>query len=119
MKPTVEVEMLEVGKHDGGGRRLAAAGERARLLTAFDASELTQREFARQEGVNYFTFAGWLRQRRLQQQRLLAPPAEKSPAFVEVSLPKPMFAVEVVLADGTIVRAHRAAELVACVRGLR
>lgn len=75
MKPTVEVETLAVGKHDGGGRRLAAAGERARLLAAYDASELTQRAFARQEAINYFTFAGWLRQRRLKQPSPIMVPA--------------------------------------------
>lgn len=41
MKPTVEVELLEVGKHDGGGRRLAAAGERTRLPTMTTRDDLT------------------------------------------------------------------------------
>jgi hypothetical protein len=65
MKLDVAVEAVELAKEDGGGRRLADAHERNRLWAAFDASGLTQRVFARQEGINSFTSAGWLRQRRL------------------------------------------------------
>ncbi|MGH7943610.1 MAG: hypothetical protein ACREH8_16450 [Opitutaceae bacterium] len=35
------------------------------MLREFDASELTQAEFARRAGVKYPTFASWLQARRL------------------------------------------------------
>ncbi len=119
MKSGVVVESLELAKEDGGGRRLADERERQRLLMAFDASGLTQRVFARQEGINYFTLAGWLRRRRLKTGQRVVSPREKAPAFVEVSLPKGGFAMEVVLPGGIIVRASRAEDAVACVKGLR
>lgn len=119
MKPGVAVEALELAKHDDGGRRLADERERQRLLMAFDVSGLTQRVFARQEGINYFTFAGWLRRRRLEAGQRVGSPREKPPAFVEVNLPKGGFAMEVVLPGGLIVRASRAEDAVACVKGLR
>ena len=87
MKPDVAVEALELAKEDAGGRRLADERERKRLLAAFDASGLTQRVFARQEGINYFTFAGWLRQRRLKGGQLGVTSRAKTPAFVEVNRP--------------------------------
>lgn len=43
----------------------------------------------------------------------------KTPAFVEVNLPKTAFAVEVVMPGGLIVRASRTEDAVACVKGLR
>lgn len=119
MKLGVAVEALELAKEDGGGRQLADERERKRLLAAFDASGLTQRVFARQDGINYFTFAGWLRQRRLKSGQLGVTSRAKTSAFVEVSLPKGGFAMEVVLPGGIIVRASRAEDEVACVKGLR
>ena len=119
MKPGVAVEALELAKEDGGGRRLADGRERKQLLAAFDASGLTQRVFARQEGINYFTFAGWLRQRRLKSGQLGVTLRAKTPAFVEVNLPKTAFAVEVVMPGGLIVRASRTEDAVSCVKGLR
>lgn len=110
---------LELAKQDGGGRRLADERERRRLLAAFDASGLTQRAFAEQEGINYFTLAGWLRRRRMEKERVVGSLAEKTPAFVEVSLRKAGFAVELVMPDGLIVRAARIEDVVACVKGLR
>jgi hypothetical protein len=119
MKPGVAVEALEVAKEDGGGRRLANERERRRLLAAFDTSGLTQRVFAGQEGINYFTFAGWLRQRRQKNGQLAVTARPQPPAFVEVNLPRATFAVEVVMPGGLVVRAGRIEDVVACVKGLR
>lgn len=119
MKPGVAVEELEVAKEDGGGRRLANERERRRLLAAFDTSGLTQREFARQEGINHFTFAGWLRQRRRKNGQLALTARTTQTAFVEVKLPPAAFAVEVVIPGGVVVRAGRIEDAVACVKGLR
>jgi hypothetical protein len=119
MKSAVALATLEVAKEDGGGRRLAGERERKRLLMAFDASGLTQRSFAAQEGINYFTLAGWLRKRRLAAARPVESVPGKVPAFVEVSLPRTGWAVEMELPDGLIVRAGRIEDAVACVKGLR
>ena len=74
------VAELELAKEDGDGRRLPNERERKRLLAAFDASGLTQRVFARQEGINYFTFAGWLRQRRLKSGQVAVAARPRMPA---------------------------------------
>jgi hypothetical protein len=84
MKSPEEVETLEVAKHDGRGRRLAAAGERKKLLAAYQASGLTQARFAEREGINRFTFATWLRNDRVAAARPAAPAA---PRFLEVRVP--------------------------------
>lgn len=119
MKPTEDFEALEIGKQDEQGRRLAGETERRRLLEAFDASGLTQRLFARQEGINYFTFAGWLRQRRLSQVSAKTVPPKKQ-AFVEVGLnPSAAYALEVSLPGGVVVRGAYPAEVLALVKGLR
>lgn len=88
-------------------------------MTAFDGSGLTQRAFAEQEGIKYFTFAGWLRKRRLKAGRPAEPASAKMPAFVEFNLPRAGVAVEIVMPDGLIVRAGRIEDAVACVKGLR
>ena len=45
--------MDEKRKRDTRGRKIATSERRAELLAAFDASGLTQRAFARREGVNF------------------------------------------------------------------
>jgi transposase-like protein len=64
------------------------AGGRARLLTAFDRSGLSAAAFARQHGLNYTTFCGW-RQRRAA--------AKPLPGFVQVGLPTPTTAAELLI----------------------
>lgn len=63
---TVTTEILEVGeKRDTCGRKLADAARGSEVLAAYATSGLTQKAFARQEGVNYHTLAAWLgRERR-------------------------------------------------------
>ena len=112
-----EVESLEVAKHDGRGRRLAAAQERGKLLTAYRASGLTQAGFAEREGINRFTLATWLRKERLVAAK---PAARPAPRFLEVRVPPAAgFGLEVVLADGLVLRGHDGRQLAALVRGLR
>ena len=111
------MEALEVAKHDGRGRRLAAAGERKKLLAAYRASGLTQARFAEREGINRFTFATWLRNERLAAAKPAAPAA---PRFLEVRVPPVAgFSLEVVMADGLVLRGHDGQQLAALVRGLR
>lgn len=115
MKPTAALEPLEIGKQDEQGRRIADATEREKLLVAFAASGMTQRAFARREGINYFTFATWLRKKRLAEM-----PRVQRPAFVEVGLRAAAPSrLEVVLTDGVIIRGMDSAEVAALVRGLR
>lgn len=118
MKSIAAVEPLEIGKQDEQGRRIADQAEREKLLAAFAASGMTQRAFARREGINYFTFATWLRKKRL---AAMVPVAK--PAFLEVGVPASAGAapsrLEVVLPDGVIVRGTQGAEVAALVRALR
>jgi hypothetical protein len=76
-------------------RQRRAAGQRARLLAAFDRSGLSAAAFARQHQINYTTFCGW-RQRRDQ--------TKSSPAFVEVELPSAAAPVELLLELGAPAR---------------
>ncbi len=71
------------------------AGRRAQLLAAFDRSELSAADFARQQGLNYTTFCGW-RQRRDQ--------AKPVPAFVEVEVAANAAPVALVIEVGALAR---------------
>lgn len=119
MKSIATVEPLEIGRQDERGRRIADDAEKEKLLVAFAASGMTQRAFARREGINYFTFATWLRKKRLT--AAMAPVAK--PTFVEVGVPAPPALppsrLEVVLSDGVIIRGIDGAAVAALVRALR
>jgi hypothetical protein len=81
-------------------------------MAGYAASGMTQRAFAQREGINPFTFAGWLRQRRM---AAAAPQPAPSvvPRFVELGFPRVAvgFGLEVVLPDGLIVRGSEAKQL--------
>ena len=118
-----EAEIVEgTHKRDARGRMLTGGSERDRVLSGYDTSGMTQRAFARREGVNYNTLVHWLRERR----RLTKPAAtSRAPTlaptrFHEIKLAAPSTsAVEVQLPDGTIVRGGTVRELVALVKVLR
>jgi transposase-like protein len=103
-------------KRDAQGRRIITAGERAALLAAYADSGLTQRAFARQEGLNYSTFTAWLQGRRRAGEAASGPAKVR---FAEVRLPPANHGLEVRLADGTVLRGGHAEELAALVRALR
>ena len=116
MKSIAAVETLEVGRHDERGRRIADEAEKKALVAAYEASGMTQRAFTRREGINYFTFAAWLRKKRLQAMA----PGPKRPSFLEVGLRPAMgFPLEVAMPDGVVVRGTHGLELAALVRALR
>jgi hypothetical protein len=120
MKSSAVVETLQIAKHDERGRRIADAQEKEALMEAYAASGMTQRGFAQREGINPFTFAGWLRQRRMG--AAAKPPAPIGvPRFVELGFPRAAvgFGLEVVLPDGLIVRGSEAKPLAVLVRRLR
>lgn len=117
MKTNAAVAVLEVGRVDGGGRRLVRRRERMALLAAYGESALTQRAFAEREGINFYTFCNWLRKSRRADP---AVGAGAGPRFLELpGLPGAGFELEVALPGGTIVRGRQAAATAELVRALR
>ncbi len=93
-----------------------AAERRAELLAAYDTSGLTQRAFARREGINFHTFVEWLQRRRR------GAGAKRPLRFQEISLattPNAVAVLEVILPGGLIVRGDHAARVAELVRALR
>lgn len=93
------------------------------LLREYEASGLTQAEFARRSGVKYATFATWVRTRRLRGggrgERTVA---VKPVRFAQVQLPAAGLApaeLSVALPDGVVVRGADAGAVAALVRALR
>jgi hypothetical protein len=76
-------------------RHRTPPGRRSQLLAAFDRSGLSAAAFARQQGIGYTTFCGW-RYRRAK--------TKVSPAFVEVEVPEPTAAVELLIEVGAPAR---------------
>lgn len=117
---TVTTEILDSGqKRDACGRRITDEARRAEVLVAFAASGLSQKAFARQEGVNYHTFVAWLgRERRLNP--AVAEPTVGKVRFRQLQLgPEPRRAeLEVVLPGGLVVRGGDAAQLAVLVKAL-
>jgi hypothetical protein len=118
MKSCAVVETLQIAKHDERGRRIADAQEKEALMAGYATSGMTQRAFAQREGINPFTFAGWLREKRLAQAKQAVSGGQR---FVELGFPRvaPGFCLEVVLPDGLIVRGSEAKPMAALLRGLR
>ena len=100
---TIATELIEV-KQDEQGRRMTRAAEREKLVRAYEESELTQKAFAKQEGVKYTTFVSWVQESR----RRSAGPKVR---FAELTLPRSAAPLEVHLADGTIIRGSNVDEV--------
>jgi transposase-like protein len=116
---TITAEVVNTGEtHDQRGRRAIPRARRLELIQAFRVSGLTMAKFARKEGINYTTFAGWM-------QRAGAVTPASPIRFAQVQVPAAPAKqaatgpLEVRLADGTVVRGERVAEVVAVVRALR
>lgn len=113
-----EVEVCRnAGKRDARGRRVLGSAEWERLLADYAQSGLTQKAFARREGVNYHTFVAWLARER----RGCPASGENAIAFREVAMGglAPRAPLEARLPDGTVVRAEEAGALAALIRLLR
>ncbi len=97
----IATELIET-KRDERGRRMTRAAERETLVQAYEASGLTQKAFAKQEGVKYTTFVSWVQECR---RRRTGPKI----GFTELTLPRAVSAtpLEVQLADGTIIRSSK------------
>ena len=117
MEPITAEVLDDRRKSDSRGRRIVAAERRAELLEAYVASGLTQRAFAKREGINFHTFIGWL-----QRQRGSVVAGAPALRFQEVSVttpPKSAAPLEVVLPGGWIVRGQEIAAVAELVRALR
>ena len=112
-----ELEIVDRGeKRDVHGRVIQNAGERQRILEAYDRSGLTQRVFAEREGIRYQTFVWWLKQRRERQRGASGLVKFEEYQVGEVRSNSPL---EVVLADGTRMRGDDPGKLAVLVRALR
>ena len=108
---TIAAELVETGaKKDARGRRLAVRDEAKAAVAAYERSGLTQREFAKREGIKFFTFTGWIRRHRQAQK----------PTFAQVRLAKPAPKSELVvwLPSGLVVRGTDAAAMVDLIKRL-
>lgn len=76
-------------------RQRIPSRRRTQLLAAFDRSGLSAAAFARQHGIGHTTFCGW-RHRQTK--------AKASPGFIEVELPGPAAAVELLIEVGAHTR---------------
>lgn len=113
-----ETELVSDGsKRDERGRRITPRAERERLVALYESSGLTQKEFARREGIKYPTFTVWLSKQR----RRLAASDSAPVRFEEFLLPGGTsgMKLEIQLPDGTIVRGGDAGSLVELVKRLR
>ena len=103
---TIATELLET-KRDERGRRITPAAERETFVRAYEESGLTQKAFAKQEGIKYTTFVSWVQEHRRRRPR-------PKVGFAELTLPRAVAGVaplEVQLADGTIIRGSHVEEV--------
>ena len=105
-------------KQDARGRKIADEARRAEVLAGYEASGLTQKAYARREGINYHTFVAWWRQHR--RARMPRPPLPAPMRFAEVRLPPVALGarLEVTLPGGLIVRGAEAAAIAALIKAL-
>jgi hypothetical protein len=94
---TISAELVDTGaKRDGRGRRLAVRRECEAMITAYERSGMTQREFSQREGIKFHTFTGWLKRYR---------PEKPKPAFARVKIAtRAPELMEVALPSGVVVR---------------
>jgi transposase len=87
------------------------------LLEAYAASDLTQRAFAKREGINFHTFIGWLQRQR--GSGGAAAPAMRFQKVRVTTAPQSVAPLEVVLPGGLIVRGQEIAAVAELVQALR
>jgi hypothetical protein len=121
-----EVVMGDERSRDRKGRKQLTAARWAALLSEYEASGLTQAEFARRNGVVYTTLA-----HRVQKRRREAKAGMASARFVEVRRALPTAApmavaasvtlpeLSVTLPDGAVLRGADPLALATLVRALR
>lgn len=114
----IEAEVLdEGGKRDGKGRRVLPEHEWERLLKEYDKSGLTQKAFARREGINVHTLVAWLGRRR---KRIAGDQANKPVRFQELALSAGSSSgLEVHLPGGLVLKGGTPKDLAELVLALR
>ena len=115
----IEAEVLDNGgKNDARGRRVLPAHEWSRLLNEYDQSGLTQRAFARREGINLHTLVAQLGRRRREARS--CGQQIKAVRFQEVALaPRTSSGLEVHLPDGLVLKGSSPGDLAALALELR
>lgn len=108
---TIATELIEA-KRDERGRRITPEAEREALVRAYEESGLTQKAFAKREGVKYSTFVSWVQERRRRR-------PEPKIGFAELTLPRAAVPLEVQLPDGTIIRSSNVEEVARLLRLVR
>ena len=120
----IVAEVVDVGeKRDSRGRRVFPSAERRKLVGAFRASGMTLAEFARREGINYSTMAGWVHRDHPKcagaTKRVIEFAQVQLPMATAPQLPASRAELEVRLPDGTVLRGGRVTDLVTLVKALR
>ncbi len=114
---SIEVE-LEGQKQDERGRHLRSREEWTKLIELYEQSGLTQKAFAKREGLKYATFVAWLG--RLRRHRVVVGSPRASFATLRLDGPPAVgAALEVVLPDGMRVRGEEPLKVAALLKALR
>lgn len=123
---TIVAEVIDTGNRDASGRRRVSAVQRWDYVEAYRGSGMSQRAFARREGLRYSTFCHWVQKAERGELRVpcVTPAREGAIQFAQVRLPASAaesrsanLAVE--LGDGVVVRGDDVQKLAALVRALR
>lgn len=119
---TISTEVItQERKRDMRGHRLYSDERQLELIVAYQRSGLTQKAFARREGIKYSTFTAWLQRRRGATRRAKEVPPPSGPMrFTELKLPALLGgALEVSLSDGMVVRGSSVDAVAELVKALR
>ena len=92
----ITTELVD-SKRDERGRRITPVAEREAVVRAYEQSGLTQKAFARREGIKYPTLVSWVQRRRRKET------AGVGPTFAEFTMAGPS-GLEVRWPDGVVIR---------------
>jgi transposase-like protein len=125
---TTDAELIkDEHKRDTRGRRIAEPRRRDEIVAAYASSGLTQKAYARQEGVNYHTLVSWLGRSRRESDGVAPPsgpagPDASAPRFAQLTWPPAaspsVSRLEAVLPDGVILRGDDPAALLVLLNAL-
>ncbi len=124
---TIVAEVIDTGNRDASGRRRVSAVQRWDYVQAYRGSGMSQRAFARREGLRYSTFCHWVQKAERGELRVpcAAPARQGAIQFAQVQLPAAAAAehragnLAVELGDGVVVRGDDVQKLAALVKALR
>ena len=115
---TSTTELVETGdKRDERGRKIVDRARRAALIASYEQSGLTQKTFARREGVSYGTFVAWLGRYRRGETLGGAKPMSFQELCLEAS--RGTAGLEVQLPTGITIRGRSVREVAELVRALQ